>query len=101
MKKLVGLAALAAVSGCVSPYVGTPYERASANVHSIAIEHDAVPEKLSAWEVASVGSNFGLIGALTDAAIQQSRETALMGPEAGAAPYAPGTKRTGSLCYAR
>ena len=79
MKRLIGLAAMAAVSGCVSPYVGTPYERTSANIHTIAIEHDAVPEKLTAWEVASVGSNFGLIGALTDAAIQQSRETALMG----------------------
>src|SRR5689334_20665355 len=78
MKRLIGLAAVAAVSGCVSPYVGTPYERASANIHTIAIEHDAVPEKLTAWEVASVGSNFWLIGALTDAAIQQSRETALM-----------------------
>jgi len=76
MKKLIGFVALAAVSGCVSPYVGTPYERSPA-IHAIAVEQDAVPEKLSAWEVNSVGSNFGLIGALTDAAIQQSRESAM------------------------
>jgi hypothetical protein len=31
-----------------------------------------------AWEVNSVGSNFGLIGALADAGIQQSREDAMI-----------------------
>lgn len=75
-KILMGLAALS-VAACASPYVGTPYDRASASVTHIAMADDSVPPKLSAWEVASVGSNFGLVGALVNAGIQAGREDAM------------------------
>lgn len=65
------------LSACVSPYVGKPYDRTASNVQSINIVDDSVPTKITAWEVASVGSNFGLIGALADAAVTASREEAL------------------------
>ncbi|WP_133254921.1 hypothetical protein [Phenylobacterium hankyongense] len=65
------------LSACASAYVGKPYDRASAGVHSIAVVADSVPDKASAYEVASVGSNFGLIGALVDAGIQSSRTNAV------------------------
>jgi len=84
MKHLLWAFAALAVSGCVSPYVATPYERAAANVQQIALVNDAVPPRLTAWEVASAGSNFGLIGALADAGIQQSRENQLMETLSGA-----------------
>jgi hypothetical protein len=74
LKNLIGLVLAAGLGACASAYVGTPYERASTNIHRIAIADDSVPPKLTAWEVASAGSNFGLIGALVDAGIQGDRE---------------------------
>jgi hypothetical protein len=74
LKKIVGLALAASLGACASAYVGTPYERASTTIHRIAIADDSVPPKLTAWEVASAGSNFGLIGALVDSGIQTDRE---------------------------
>jgi hypothetical protein len=79
MRHIFGIAAILCLSACISPYVATPYDRTAATVQRIALVDDAVPERLTAWEVASVGSNFGLIGALADAGIQNSREDALMG----------------------
>lgn len=78
MKHLVAALAGLMAAGCVSPYVATPYDRAATSVQQIAVADDSVPTRLTAWEVASAGSNFGLIGALADAGIQQSRENALM-----------------------
>ena len=66
-RKVLGILAVLSVGACASPYVATPYDRASANVESIVVADDSVPEKAIAYEVASVGSNFGLIGALVDA----------------------------------
>jgi hypothetical protein len=80
MNKIRVVAALlgaVSLSACASAYVGKPYDRASAGVHSIALASDTVPEKAEAYEVASVGSNFGLIGALVDAGIQASRANAV------------------------
>lgn len=62
------------LSGCASTYVGKPYERASAGVTSIGLVGDALPEKANVPEIASIGSNFGLVGALVNAGIQASRE---------------------------
>lgn len=65
------------LSACASAYVGKPYERSDAGIHNIALAAGAVPDKASAFQVASVGSNFGLVGALVDAGIQKSREDAV------------------------
>ena len=76
-RKVLGIAAILSLGACVSPYVATPYDRASANVQGIAMADDAVPPKLTAFEVASIGSNFGLVGALVNAGIQAGREDAM------------------------
>lgn len=76
-KKLFAVAAAMLVTACASPYVATPYDRASANITSIAVVDDALPEKPMAYEVASIGSNLGLIGALVDAGIQAERQNAV------------------------
>lgn len=78
MFKRVLVAAMAmTVAACASPYVATPYDRSTASVQSIALIDDSVPEKAIAYEVASVGGNFGLIGALVDAGIQAERQGAV------------------------
>jgi hypothetical protein len=76
-RKIAVLTALLALGACATPYVATPYDRASAAVASVGVLDDSVPEKASAYEVASVGSNFGLIGALVDAGIQLERQNAV------------------------
>ena len=76
-KKTVALAAALMLSACATPYVATPYERASANVRAITVMDDAAEDRAIAAEVASMGSNFGLIGALVDAGIQAERRAAL------------------------
>lgn len=74
---VVGLGAALCLSACASGYVGKPYERSAAGVHHIALADDSAPDKAIAYEVASVGSNFGLVGALVDAGIQASRQDAV------------------------
>lgn len=75
--KLLGLVGALCLSACADPYVATPYDRATAQVDRMVIIDDALPEKAIAYEVASVGSNFGLIGALVDAGIQAERQDAV------------------------
>ncbi|MDB5459295.1 MAG: hypothetical protein JWO72_1036 [Caulobacteraceae bacterium] len=70
---LAAVCAALSLSACATPYVGKPYDHASNGVHSIGLASDAVPKKPIAYEAASVGSNFGLIGALVDAGIQANR----------------------------
>lgn len=82
-RKLVGLVAALSLGACASPYVATPYDRASAGVTGIALVEDSLPEKAIAYEVASVGSNFGLIGALIDTGIQLERQDAVNDALAG------------------
>ncbi len=77
MRMLSVVVAALCLSACASAYVGKPYDRATAGVRSIGLVDDSTPEKVSAYEVASVGSNFGLVGALVDAGIQQSRTNAV------------------------
>lgn len=79
---LVAVAALT-LAACASPYIATPYDRASAGVTEIALVDDSLPTKAIAYEVASVGSNFGLIGALVDAGIQLERQNAVNDALAG------------------
>ena len=76
-KKIVGALALLSIAACASPYVATPYDRAAANVRTITIIDDAGAPEAIAYEVASMGSNFGLIGALVDAGIQAERQGAV------------------------
>lgn len=75
-KKFAIVAAAMSLSACAT-YVATPYDRSTANVQEIAMVDDALPEKVVAWEIASTGSSFGLIGGLVDLAIQQSRTDAV------------------------
>ena len=76
-KKLLAVVAALTVTACASPYVATPYDRAAANVQGIALADDSLAPRVMAYEVASAGSNFGLIGALVDAGIQASRQDAV------------------------
>jgi hypothetical protein len=70
-------AAAILLSACASNYVAKPYDHAASGVTTLGLAGDAVPEKATAYEVASIGSNFGLIGALVDAGIQASRQKAV------------------------
>ena len=74
---LVAVSAMLLLGGCASTYVATPYVAGPQRIERVAIADDSVPQNLSAAEVASVGSNFGLIGALIDAGVQDSRQDAL------------------------
>jgi len=74
LRLVAGLAALATLSACASPYVSTPYDRGPANIQSIAIMDDSLPDNVAMYQSASVGSNFGLIGALADGVAQAGRE---------------------------
>lgn len=77
MKNCIAVSAMALLSACASTYVATPYVAGPEPIRTVAVADDSVPENLSALEVASVGSNFGLIGALINAGVQSSRQNAL------------------------
>ena len=77
MRTCVAVSALALLSACASNYVATPYVAGPEPIRTVAVADDSVPDNLSAWEVASLGSNFGLIGALINAGVQSSRQDAL------------------------
>lgn len=77
LKRLLVAMMAMTVAACASPYVATPYDRSGSAVQSIGLIDDSVPEKAMAYEVASVGGNFGLIGALIDAGIQAERQGAV------------------------
>lgn len=78
MHKLLPVIVLAGTLGaCANTYVARPYAAGPAPITQIAIIDDSLPEGVSAVEVASVGSNFGLIGALIDAGVRDSREDAI------------------------
>lgn len=76
-KKVIVAAMAMTVAACASPYVATPYERAATNVRTISVMDDAADDNAIAYEVASMGRNFGLIGALVDAGIQAERQGAV------------------------
>jgi hypothetical protein len=67
----------ASLSACTSTYVATPYAAGPQPISRVGIADDALPEGVSAVETASVGSNFGLVGALIDAGVRDSREDAI------------------------
>ena len=78
MNRLLAATALvASLSACASTYRATPLAAGIQPISHVAIVDDALPEGVSAVEVASVGSNFGLIGALIDAGVRDSREDAI------------------------
>ncbi|HEX8223303.1 MAG TPA: hypothetical protein VF605_05760 [Allosphingosinicella sp.] len=78
-KAYVAVSAMTLLSACASNYVAKPYVPGAQPIQKVAIADDSVPENMIAPEVASVGSNFGLIGALIDAGVQSSRQAALSG----------------------
>lgn len=78
LRVFAALCALACLGACASPYVATPYDHAqNSSVHALVLAPGAMPQKAMAYEVASTGANFGLIGALIDAGIQSSRQDAV------------------------
>lgn len=79
MSKNILIAAVAALSlgACASPYIATPYDRGAHNIRTMVMVDDSLPPEPIAYEVASAGANFGLIGALVDAGIQASRQDAV------------------------
>jgi hypothetical protein len=81
---VAALAAALSLAACASPYVGNPFDRGAANVHSVGLAGNTLPDKAIVPEAASIGSNFGLIGALVNAGIQSSRENAVNGALTGA-----------------
>jgi len=84
LRKILGAAALLSLGACASPYVAKPYDRGTAAVEQIAMIDDSAPPEPIAYEVASTGANFGLIGALVDAGIQESRQNAVNNAMKGA-----------------
>ncbi|CAN5259829.1 hypothetical protein BH10PSE2_BH10PSE2_02470 [soil metagenome] len=77
IRKVLVAAMALSVAACATPYVATPYDRAAANVRTISVMDDAAGDDATAYEVASVGRNFGLIGNLIDAGIQAERQSAV------------------------
>ncbi len=75
--RFAAVAMAASLSACTSTYVGKPYAAGPEPITRIAIADDSLPEGVSAVEVASIGSNFGLIGALISAGVENSRENAI------------------------
>lgn len=73
----LAILAVAPLGACASTYTATPYVPGAQSLAKVGVMDDSMPEKLSAAEVASVGSNFGLIGALVDAGVTASRQDAL------------------------
>ena len=76
-RRLAGIIAILSLGACASPYIATPYDRGAANVSTIAVVDDALEPNAMAYEVASTGANFGLIGALIDVGIQEERKDAV------------------------
>ncbi|WP_394692483.1 hypothetical protein [Hyphobacterium sp.] len=73
MRLLVLLFGALSLAACASPYVATPYEADLYPVRTIGLVEDVGDSQVIAYEVASMGSNFGIVGALVDAGVQSSR----------------------------
>ena len=74
MKRIFAALAPFGLVACASPYAGVPYAPPATRVEKVALAADPLPEKVIAYEAASVAGNFGLIGALVDAGVQASRK---------------------------
>lgn len=66
------------LGACASTYEPIPYDRPTADVQSLAVMDDALPEKPTVYMAATVGSNFGLIGALIDSGVASSRKKKML-----------------------
>ncbi|MEM8988085.1 MAG: hypothetical protein AAGC95_15315 [Pseudomonadota bacterium] len=64
---------LASIVGCET-YTPIPFDRQAAGVENISMPGDILPDTAVVGQAASVGSSFGLIGALVDAGIQSNRQ---------------------------
>lgn len=77
LRTCVAVSAMALLSACAQNYVAKPYVAGPQPIQKVAVADDSLPDRPIAWEAASVGSNFGLIGALIDAGVQSSRRDAV------------------------
>lgn len=77
MKRLIAALFALSVAACASPYPAIPFDSEAANIDTISLIEDVGEANVTAYEVASAGSNFGLIGALVDAGVQASRQNAV------------------------
>lgn len=68
---------LLSLSACGATYVPTPYTAPAQPLRQVGLIDDMLPENVMAYQVASTMSNFGLIGALIDAGVQESRRDAV------------------------
>ena len=73
MRKFLAVLALLATSACATPYVAIPYEADQNPVATITLIEDVGSANVMAYEFASAGGNFGLVGAIVDAGVQSSR----------------------------
>ncbi len=75
LRLAAAIAACLLLAGCATQPV-IPFDKATAgNIKTIAIVTPNMPEKPSVWLVNDLGKNLGLIGALVDAGLENSRET--------------------------
>lgn len=75
MAALLAAVAVLVCSCATKPEI--PYDRAAANVHSIAVVTPVFPNGASVVLASSVGQSFGLVGALVDAGIRENQESRL------------------------
>jgi hypothetical protein len=73
VKWLGAMAAVSLLVGCGSlPEI--PFDKtANANVHTIGVVTPSMPQRPNIWLASDMGQSFGLIGALIDASMQESR----------------------------
>lgn len=75
--QILALAGLFLLAACAQPAI--PYDRGGTSpVHSIAVLTPRWPDKPVAILASNVGQNFGLIGALAEAAMAESRKSKLV-----------------------
>ena len=75
--KLFAAAGLMFLGACTQNYVATPYTAGAQPLTRVTLADDVLPQNVIAYQVASTMSNFGLIGALIDAGVQESRRDAV------------------------
>jgi hypothetical protein len=74
LRLIAAVAACLLLCACASQPV-IPFDKSTAGeIKTIGIVTNNMPEKPSVWLVNDLGKNFGLIGALIDAGLQNSRE---------------------------
>ncbi|MBI3676192.1 MAG: hypothetical protein HY243_06205 [Proteobacteria bacterium] len=75
VKCIAAAAVTAVLAGCAAqPEI--PFDKsANTNVHTIGIVTPGMPERPTIWLASDMGQSFGLIGALVDAGMEESRDS--------------------------